>query len=312
MAYHRAEWSGETVKAFHRLKKTAGKHQDFPLLETVYGWILVPLTLWAIDFHALFRLIQEQLEAGVPIGEDLRLLVNTLPRLPDERAQLAAMQHEHEVQHGNYESLIHSQYKFDAMELELASDPSFQSDWQQIKARFDPTKFHDYKQILRRRMVAERSMRNDMSFQWDTEAGRFQVVFDAFCQRWNLYGMQGDKPLLLKLTANLTPFGTMLFIPAYWSFDPKRDVNWPSITKLHKARGVRKQGRELASGRVGRMEKAARLRQLDQEAVRLGLKGDKKHAFLCTGLKWVVETSPKRIRSLREEFKGYGADQPPK
>ena len=51
-----------------------------------------------------------------------------------------------------------------------------------------------------------------------------QAVFDAFCMRWNLYGMQGDRPLVTKLSVNLTPHGTMIFIPAYWSFDYKRDV----------------------------------------------------------------------------------------
>jgi hypothetical protein len=45
------------------------------------------------------------------------------------------------------------------------------------------------------------------------------------------------------------------------------------------------------------------LRSLDQEALRLGLKGEKKHEFLCAGLGWVPGTSPKRISRLRAEFK---------
>ncbi len=36
--------------------------------------------------------------------------------------------------------------------------------------------------------------------------------------------MRGDEPLLMKLSVNITPHGTMIFIPAYWSFDAKRDV----------------------------------------------------------------------------------------
>jgi hypothetical protein len=302
LAYHRVEWSEETVKAFHRLRKIAGNNPDFPLLEKTYEWILVPFTLWAIDFHALCQVIQERIEAGKPIEIDIRLLVDSLPPLPDEKAQIAAAQHEHAVQHGNYESLIHSQHKFDAMELQLARNPAFQNDWQAIKAQFDTAKFQDYKQIIRRRMVSERSMRGDMAFRWNTKAGRFQTVFDVFCQQWNLYGMMGDKPLLLKLTANLTPFGTMIFIPAYWSFDPKRDLNWHAITTMHNARGVRKQGQKLATGRDERRKEAEKLRHLDSEAIRRGLKGEKKHAFLCAGLGWVPETSPKRISRLRTEF----------
>ena len=36
--------------------------------------------------------------------------------------------------------------------------------------------------------------------------------------------MQNDDPLPLKLAVNLTPYGTLIHIPAYWSFDPKRDM----------------------------------------------------------------------------------------
>ena len=51
------------------------------------------------------------------------------------------------------------------------------------------------------------------------------------------------------------------------------------------------------------MKAAEKLRRLDQEALRLGLKGEKKHEFLCAGLGWVPGTSPKRISRLRAEFK---------
>ena len=38
--------------------------------------------------------------------------------------------------------------------------------------------------------------------------------------------MEGEKPLLLKLSVNLTPFSTLIEVPKYWSFDPKRDLTW--------------------------------------------------------------------------------------
>jgi hypothetical protein len=100
-------------------------------------------------------------------------------------------------------------------------------------------------------------MREGWAFRWTRTADRFHAVFDVFCQRWHLYGMRGDRPLLLKLTANLTPFGTMIFIPAYWSFDPKRDLNWRAITALHKARGVPRQGPKLRANQF-----AARLESI--------------------------------------------------
>jgi len=115
-------------------------------------------------------------------------------------------------------------------------------------------------------------MRDHWPVRWTKTADRFHAVFDVFCQRWHLYGMRGDQPLLLKLTANLTPFGTMIFIPAYWSFDPKRDLNWRAITALHKAREVPKQGPKLSANQLAVREQAIRARELWREAAALKLK----------------------------------------
>lgn len=54
--------------------------------------------------------------------------------------------------------------------------------------------------------------------------------------------MRGDSPLLMKLSVNLTPHGTMILIPAYWSFDSKRDVRWAAVMKLHCVRAEKRQG----------------------------------------------------------------------
>jgi hypothetical protein len=57
--------------------------------------------------------------------------------------------------------------------------------------------------------------------------------------------MQNDDPLLLKLAVDITPFGTMIHLPAYWSFDPKRDIRWDAIASLHRARVPGRQGSGL-------------------------------------------------------------------
>jgi hypothetical protein len=115
--------------------------------------------------------------------------------------------------------------------------------------------------------------------------------------------MMHDEPLPLKLTVNMTPYGTMIHIPAYWSFDPKRDLRWDAIAKLHRSRVSKRQGNALAEGYAERMKLAKKLVRLDAEAARQKLKGEKKHEFLCAGLNWVPATSPKRISRLRAEFK---------
>ena len=119
-------------------------------------------------------------------------------------------------------------------------------------------------------MVQERSFRpRGWEFSWRTQRNRFDAVFDAFCHRWILYGMEGDRPLLQKLSINVTPFGTMIFIPRYWSFDQKRDLRWGAIMKLHRSRGVPRQGEKLGLGEVAEVQQAFKVRKLWQQSKKI-------------------------------------------
>ena len=296
LAYHRLEGSSDLVQEF-RTAKTARKDQP-EFLGKLYQWLFAPITLWPIDIDGLLRQVIKALKAGTPVQKKLLLLIDLLPPAPDEKARSATMEHEHAVQHGNYASLSHAQHKFDAAEAKLARDPEFKANWQAIKGQFDVDKFRDHKQIIRRQLVAERNMREDWHFRWRSPDDRFRVVFDVFCQRWNLYGMQGDEPLLLKLSANLTPHGTMIFVPAYWSFDPKRDIKWKAITKLHKARGVSKQGAKLSANRAAKKREASRAKRLWAQAAREGLKGVKRTSWVIRELNWDMRTDQRTLRRL--------------
>lgn len=178
------------------------------------------------------------------------------------------------------------------------SNPAFQAEWSAIKAEFDVIKFADHKHIIRRRLVTERSMREHWPVRWTKTTDRFHAVFDVFCQRWNLYGMLKDRPLLLKLTANLTPFGTMIFVPAYWSFDPKRDLNWRAITALHKARGVPKQGPKLGANQSAARLERARAAKLAKEAADLKLKGERRRGWMLKRLNWDSRTDERQLRRI--------------
>ena len=186
------------------------------------------------------------------------------------------------------------------------SNPAFQAQWNAITAQFNVTKFADRKGIIRRRLVTERSMREHWPFRWKKTGDRFHAVFDVFCQRWHLYGMRGDRPLLLKLTANLTPFGTMIFIPAYWSFDPKRDLKWRAITALHKARGVPKQGAKLSANRSAARAEAIRAAQLRKEADALKLKGEARTSWMLKQLKRDSRTDERQIRRILAKSRDGG------
>ncbi len=198
--------------------------------------------------------------------------------------------------------LVKASAKFDSIEEELAESAELQADWKRITELFEVESHADRKGVIRRTMVAERGFRPGFGLQWDSPAARFQAVFDAFCQRWNLYGMENGRPLVLKLSVNLTPHGTMIFIPSYWSLDPTRDVAWREVTALHKTRVPKRQGAALAASRRQRKRDAAKARRLTDEAKQRGLHGDKGREHIFAGLKWDKNTDPSRLRRLLKEF----------
>ena len=300
-AYHRAEWADGALHRYHAARlKLPGTVE--PQLRLLYDWMFVPPTLWPFHVQDVLEDCLATLEKGKRLNARQRLLIDLLPEPPDETICAAVAEHELHVQKGTYENLIKTQAKFSQAELAVSSDLQLQSQWARIKAAFDVQTYRDYKGVIRRTMGAERNMRPSFSVNLRSRDNVFRAAFDAFCLRWNLYGMQNDEPLLLKLAVNVTPYGTMILIPSYWSFDPKRDIRWDAIAKLHRIRVPGRQGAALAEGIAERIKLAKRLQRLDEEARRRKLKGEKKHAFLCSGLGWVPETSAKRISRLRAEF----------
>jgi hypothetical protein len=91
----------------------------------------------------------------------------------------------------------------------------------------------------------------------------------------------------------------MIFIPAYWSFDAKRDLNWRAITSLHRARGVRKQGAKLGAAQLCQQAEAAQARDLWAVAAKHGLRGEARSAWVMKELGWDGRTDPRTLRRLR-------------
>ncbi len=299
LAYHRAEWGAELVRCYDRTRRSipaplAGR------VEHLYQWFLAPMTLWPCNLHGLLEKILDTLECGRMPDAAMELLLDVLPPLPDPKTIEAVAAHEHDVQAGRYEHLVPAApAKFLSSERMLARNPEFRADWKKIAESFAVAAYADHKGVIRRTMVSERNLRANFDLDWRKPGDRFSAVFDSFCAKWNLYGMEKGKPLLQKLSVNLTPFGTMIFIPAYWSFDYRRDLRWGTVTKLHKSRGQHHQGAALAEGAEQRRRDAAKLVKLDAQALSQKLRGQKRHEFLCRGLGWDPRTDPKRISRLR-------------
>ena len=294
------------------------------LLQEVYRWVFVPRSVWPVDVKGLCEHLLGCLEEGKKVDRKTRLLCSFLGELPAEEVCRRIAEHEQAVKAGSYESLINAQFKFDSMEKELSGNPEFRADWERIKAHFPMDEIWKRSSVIRPRMVQERNFRpREWDFSWQTEKERFRNVFDAFCHKWNLYGMERrkiansniqhpekneilkseaealeERPLLLKLSVNLTAFGTMIEVPRYWSFDPKRDVKWGAVTKLHRMREVKRQGPKLSAGMAARREEAMRGRLLWREATKAGLKGDRRNQWVMRELGWDERTDESRLRRL--------------
>lgn len=300
-AYHAVEWLEPTLRRCHALQTKRGFGDDVHL-DLLRHWLLVPISLWPFNITHLTEACLTFWENNDPLPASHRLTLELLPPPPDEKVCDAVAAHEHQVQTGSYENVTHTQAKFDQAELALRSDPEFQKHWQSLRHTFDLASYQDHKGLIRRTMNAERNLRPIFNLRMDCPEDAFRAAFDAFCLRWHLYGMQHDTPLLLKLAVNITPHGTLLHIPAYWSFDPKRDIRWDAITQLHRTRVPKRQGAALAEGLAVRMAQAEKLHKLDAEAKTRRLRAEAKHRFLCQGLGLVDGTSPRRLARLRQEF----------
>lgn len=303
-AYGIEDWASGVLGRYHA--QLAGlSPEDAKTLARLHAWVFVPLTLWPFSITDLLSQCLQKCEKEQTLSEQLRLIIGLLPDVPDEAICETVAEHERHVQRGNYENVVTTQAKFAQAEMALRLEPGFQSDWQSIKAHFQVKTFQDHKGVIRRTMDAERNLRPDFAIKIQDPNETFRLAFDAFCLRWNLYGMLHDEPLLLKLAVNVTPHSTMIIIPSFWSFDAKRDIRWDAIKKLHGIRVPHKQGAALAEGQAERMALAKRLHKWDTKAKQLSLKGEAKHRLLCQGLGLVEDTSPRRLSRLRKEFPSH-------
>lgn len=237
------------------------------------------------------------------LGALLDLLVDATslnPRVGNNTAEVSDLEtvvlSEHERREGLAEQAWKAGHKFTEYGRALLENPDFHADWQALKRHFKVARWRDSRGIIRRSRLPERNWQRPTHPDLSVTAERFQVVFDFFCWKWFLYGMRDDDPLLEKLTYTLTPYGTQIFIPGYWNFDPARDINWKSVTRLHRARGLEKQGEKLTANRRERGALLLRLKKADLQARRLGLRGQSRFDYLRNKARLSPLTDEAQIR----------------
>ena len=213
----------------------------------------------------------------------------------------AIIESEHERREGIMERTWKADFKYHDFAATVRRHPEFLRDWQRLKGAFVIERFTDTDGVIRRSGLEEGGWRRPVFSDLSRVEQSFRVAFDFFCWKWFLYGMRKDEPLVQKLACTLTPFGTQIFIPGYWSFDPKRDLNWPRILRLHRARGVVKQGIKLNSGRLQRQEQLRRLALAAAEAKRRGLRGEARYTLLKQAAGLTERTDDAQVRRMLRE-----------
>jgi len=288
----------DIARSFHRLGKRAHRHPDFNALFSLYQWLFTPYCLWCVDFDQLLRHATAQVARGKRLKAAILLLAELLGDSPQVVRRDLILQHMQDVEEGKYEGMVRALCKYEQKESELAANATFRQEWNKIKALFPVRRYWNKGGVIHREIIGERNTISEIQTEWKSRDVLFQAVFNTFCQKWSLYGMRKDHPLLLKISVNLTPYGTMIFVPSYWSLDWKRDFDGHAISKLHRSRGVPKQGPKLGSIRLQRLQDAGRARQFITQARRMGFRGERRIRWMMDQLRWHVNTDPSRLRRL--------------
>lgn len=301
LAFQHYKRCGPVLRTYHRMRRKIDGHAHANLIWNLYHWLLVPLSLWPIDIAGLASHVLRMMPKRKAFDAELVLLIETLGVAPVRQACDVMGVYEHAVAKGRYESLVRCHQKFAEREKRLSCSVEFRIAWRKMKKLFDVSRYRLKRGVIRRQMSQERNFRDGLTFDWGSEDARFRQLFDALCYRWNLYGMRGNRPLLLKITVNPTPHGTMIFIPRYWSLDPSRDLNWKEVGRLHHAHGAVRQGPKLSVSRMERHDEAIEALKLWQEVGRQGLRGDRRMEHVLVALGKPREADFSAVKRLLRE-----------
>ena len=294
--FHRWTKCGDIVRQTHENRNAIDGHKDRTIFKKAYEWLFVPMSLWPFDIDSFVRHALGLILDGKNIPTGLALVAEQLGPIPDPKLSETVREHELSVEKGSYESFLKNPAKYAELEKSISQDPEFLKAWVEFRKKWPVERFQNSLGIVRRDMVQERNFRSLEKSNWSQNKCRFKAAFNAFCKKWALYGMQGDSPLPLKLTVNMTPYGTMIFLPHNWSIDGNRDINWSTVNRFHRSRKVKRQGTKMSPARVEREEEKKRVRRLNAEAIQMGLRGDRKYEWIIKKMKWHPETDPRKIR----------------
>jgi hypothetical protein len=279
---------------------------DLSLAET-FGWLCLQAWQSGSHFPAFAEnyaeLVWRSLEAGKE--ESHAILISKLLGAENDRSGFQPLvlkdsefirESEKWIHAGEFDRFLKNPAKFSEYEQELHSSKVFRADWRLLCRAFP--KHTKTGAIIHRTLQVERNWVRDGGAAFDTEDARFQAVFDLLCWKYCLWGVARSRPLLLKPSVVFGPWGTQIFVPSYLSFDPRRDLNNALIAKLHRARGVQRQGEAFVESRQRRHTLAIKGYALNENARKKGLKGDSRLEYVRAGLGRADAGDYRQIRRL--------------
>lgn len=178
---------------------------------------------------------------------------------------------EHQRRAGSFENFYKAKEKYDGYKLRVMENEGFLKDRSILKRKF-PKVFKSGRRVVRSGQGEKCGSDRPQTPGLDSV---FQEAFDFFCWKWFLDGIEGDEPIVTKLSFDVTPFGTSLFIPGYWSFDPSRDIKWEQLKEVHESRGVvKRQGSAFEPNRRDLQKKEKLVLEAVEESRVLAERGD--------------------------------------
>ncbi len=300
LSFNRYEVCSDVVRSWFALKDRIDAHPLSSELWRVHDWLISPLTLQAVDYCGLARHLVDTLRADGELDADIILLLGLIEESPSSDKIAAMKAHEAAVAEGRYDRFSREPLRYRELELALEADPLLKRFWNRIKSRYARQFRPNSKGVMRRTLARERGFDCRHGFNWSRKADRFQITFDALCHRWCLYGFENENPLALKLTANPTPHGTMIFVPRGMSLAANGTFVWKAIAEVHKAHGASRQGGKLFLIRQQQREDRKLAQALDREAKRLRLRGPRRYEYILERMKQL----PNRVRWLKRLLHG--------
>lgn len=300
LRYQRLKVCSEVVTDWFALRPKIDRHPQVNELWRVHDWLVSPFTLQALDYTGLARHIITELQNEREFDADLILLLALIEEPPLPGKIDLMKRHEVAVAEGHYDGLAKEPRRYEELEIKMKADPLLLRFWTRIKSRYTRQFQRNARGVMRRTLSRERGFDCRHKFNWTQKRNRFQITFDALCHRWCLYGFENESPLALKLTANPTPHGTMIFVPRGMSLAANGTFVWKAITEIHKAHGASRQGEALFEIRMQHRKDCEAAKKLNAEARALKLRGKQRTDYILKKMGQL----PNRVRWLKRLLNG--------